>query len=108
MILDIVESIDGYPIRLTEERWYDHIVFRRPYMSGYLETVLDAVYYPEFILPADDGSKVAVLNVGKNQWLHVFYIEYVNEDNKKDGFVTTAYIKPEYNRKKRKIWQRDN
>jgi hypothetical protein len=107
MNLDIVESVFGYPIRLTDERWYDHIVNRRPYMGGYYQAVLDAIEKPEFVLPANDGSKVAILNVGKKQWLHVFFVEYTNEDGERDGFITSAYIKPDYNRRQRKLWQRN-
>ncbi|HSK72280.1 MAG TPA: hypothetical protein VK892_11325 [Pyrinomonadaceae bacterium] len=107
MIIDIVESIHGYPIRLTEERWYDHIVNNKPYMSGHLQDVLDAVYYPEFILLGNKGSKAALLNLGYKQWLHVFYIEYVNEDGNKDGFIITALIKANYDRKKI-VWRRDS
>lgn len=108
MIIDTIESVDGYPIRLTEERWFDHIVTKKPYMSGYQQAVLDAIWHPDFVLPAKRGSKAAILNLGRNQWLHVFYIEYINDDGEKDGFVSSAYIKPDYNRRKRKLWQRDD
>ncbi|MCY7376821.1 MAG: hypothetical protein LH472_12745 [Pyrinomonadaceae bacterium] len=107
MILDVVESIDGCPIRLTEERWYEHIVEKRPEMSGRLQDVLDAVYNPEFILRGNKGSKVAVLNLGYERWLHVFYIEYTNEDGEKDGFISTAIIMSDYNQRKI-IWRRGN
>lgn len=107
MILDIVESVHGFPIRLDEERWYDHIVLKRPYMSGYLQSVIDAIWYPNFVQRANDGSKLALLNIGKNQWLHVIYLEYINDEGEKDGFVSTAYVKSDYNRRKEKIWERD-
>ena len=102
MILDIVKSIDGVPIRLTEERWYEHIVEKRPYMSGYLQKVLDAVYYPEFILRGYKNSKIAVLNIGYNEWLHVVYVELSTAD----GFINSAYIKSNYNKYK-VIWNRE-
>lgn len=35
MILDIVESIDGIPIRLTDERW-EHILVGHQLMSGFM------------------------------------------------------------------------
>jgi hypothetical protein len=108
MNLDIVESVFGYPIRLTDERWYEHIVVKREYMSGYYEAVLDAIVNPEFVLPADDGSMVAVLNLGKDRWLHVFYIEYLNDDGERDGFISTAYIKRKYNKRAKKLWQRNS
>ncbi len=34
MNLDIVKSVNGVPIRLTFERWYEHILVRHPFMSG--------------------------------------------------------------------------
>jgi len=102
MILDIVESINGVPIRLTDERWYEHIVNKRPRMSGYRQAVLDTVSDPEFILRGTEGSKVAILNTGRNQWLHVFYIE-LNQD---DGFIISAYIKNSFNRNQI-IWRRE-
>lgn len=107
MNIDVIQSVDEHPIRLDEERWYDHIVIKRPYMSGYVQSVLDAIWNPNFVLSANDGAKVAILNVGKNQWLHVFYVEYINEAGDKDGFVSTAYIKRDYNRRAEKIWERD-
>ena len=30
MILDVVKSKDNVPIRLTEERWFDHILQLHP------------------------------------------------------------------------------
>ncbi len=91
--MDIVKSINGVPIRLTEERWYDHIVFNRPNMSGYKQAVLEAVANPQFILRGKDGSKIAVVNLGRRRWLHVVY----REISKTDGFVITAIIKNHYN-----------
>ena len=49
MILGIADSVNGVPIRLTDERW-DHVLYRRPEMPSFLETVLDAVGDPEYIL----------------------------------------------------------
>lgn len=102
MNLDIVESVNGVPIRLTEERWYEHIVRNRPYMSGYLEAVLDAVENPEFVLRGNRGSKIAVINLGREKWLHVIYKELSQDD----GFIITAMIKKSYNRNLI-IWEQD-
>lgn len=100
MILDIVESIDGVPIRLTDERW-EHICLHAD-MSGFYEAVLEAVNYPEFILRGQRGVKIAVLNVGKRKWLHVMYREL----SKKDGFIIAAFIDDDYDREII-IWRRD-
>ncbi len=93
MILSVVKSINGVPIRLTDERWYEHIVFNRSYMSGYMEAVLDAVENPQFVLRGHHKSKVAVINFGRQRWLHVVYREL----SKTDGFIITATIENEYN-----------
>ena len=60
MILGIVDSVDGVPIRLTDERW-DHILYRRPEMDSFIETVLDAVGDPEYILRGYKGTLIAVV-----------------------------------------------
>lgn len=93
MILDVVKSVNDVPIRLTEERWFEHIVFNRPYMSGYLQTVLEAVENPQFVLRGTNRSKVAVINLGRKRWLHVVYREL----SKTDGFIVTAKIESDYN-----------
>ncbi len=65
MNLDVVKSINGIPIRLTFERWFEHIVERHPYMKGYYDDVLMTIEKPEFILRGHKGSKIAVCNVGR-------------------------------------------
>lgn len=102
MILNIVESINGVPIRLTEERWYEHIVFRHPYMSGYLNIVLDTLENPQFILQGTKAAKIAVANISRRKWMHVIY----KEVSKTDGFIISARIESEYNENK-VIWTRE-
>lgn len=65
MNLDVVKSVNGVPIRLTFERWFEHIVERHPYMKGYYEDVLEAVERPEFILRGHKGARVALRNIGR-------------------------------------------
>ncbi len=101
MNLDIVESIEGVPVRLTDTQW-EHIVDRHPFLSGYYDAILDAVAEPEFILRGHRGAKTAVVNLGKRRWLHVTYREL---KGKKDGFIITAYIDDEYDGKL-VIWRR--
>jgi len=52
MILGIADSVNGVPIRLTDERW-EHILDSHPDMASFRETVLDAVEKPDYILAAD-------------------------------------------------------
>lgn len=102
MILDIVKSVDGVPIRLTGERW-EHITDEHPFLSGYYERILSTIENPAFVLRGHHGSKAAVNNYGRKRWLHVVY----RENNKDDGFIISAYFKSEYN-ENLVIWQSDN
>ncbi len=102
-VLDTVRAINGVPIRLTDERWYDHIVTQRPYMSSYYDAVLDTVEDPEYILPGYRGAKIAIAVLGKRTILHVVYVEV----SRSDGFINSAYVKPTFN-KKSAIWRRDD
>jgi hypothetical protein len=99
--MEITYSINGVPIRFTEERWL-HIVSNKPYMESYYEHILEAVENPMCVLRGYGGSLVAVLSVGRQQYLHVVYKEVSRED----GFIITAFITRKYNRKMR-VWSQD-
>jgi len=101
MILDIVKSINGVPIRLTDERW-EHILDEHPFMSGFYENILSTIENPTFILRGHRGSKIAVNDYGRKRWLHVIY----RESNLNDGFIISAYFKSDYN-ENLVIWQSD-
>lgn len=90
------------PIRLTDERWFEHILAEHPYMNRFYEEMLRTIENPEFILRGYRGSKMAVKNFGQKQWLHVIY----REISQNDGFIISAYTKPFLDRKKI-IWQLD-
>ncbi len=103
MNLDIVKSIDGVPIRLTDERWYEHIVENHPEMSGHYQTVLSAVENPTFVLRGRKGSKIAVVNISRIKWLHVVY----REIKRADGFIISAHFERGYD-ENLIIWQSNN
>ena len=92
--MDVVYSVNGVPIRLTEERW-EHIVNNKPYMEPYRETVLATVEEPTWVLRGYAGSLVAVLAFARQKYLHVVY----KEIGRDDGFIITAFIARKYNRK---------
>ena len=94
-------SVNGIPIRLTQERW-EHIVTNKPYMDSYYERIFEAIERPTFVLQGYSNSLVAVLGLGKNNYLHVVYKEL----NEYDGFVITAFIARKYNRRKI-IWRQE-
>jgi len=98
--VDIAYSVNGVPIRLTEERW-KHIVSNKPYMSSYYEKVLEAIENPTWILRGYAGAVAAVLSIAKRNYLHVVYRE-VSQD---DGFIITAFLSRKVNRRAI-IWPR--
>ena len=102
MILGIAHSVNGVPIRLTDERW-EHILDRKPNMASFIETVLDAVEGPEYILRGHKGTLIAVMHLGERYYLNVVYREL----SQTDGFIITARIEPQLNKSKI-IWRRDN
>jgi len=101
MILGIAESVNGVPIRLTDERW-EHIVYRKPGMASFIDAVLDAVEDPEYILRGYKGTLIAVIHLGKSSYLNVVYREL----HRKDGFIITARIQSRLDKSKI-IWRRD-
>lgn len=94
----ILESVDGIPLRLSDEileHIQDHL-----YLS--IETVFGAIEYPDFVIPGRDGSKIAVLNLGRKFWLNVVYREFIK---KNDGFIITAFTSTKVNLNKI-LWER--
>jgi hypothetical protein len=102
MILRIADSVNGVPIRLTDERW-EHILYRRPEMASFMETVLDGLEHPEYILRGYKGTLIAVVHFGKRSYLNVVYREL----SLTDGFIITARIERELDKSKI-VWRRDN
>lgn len=92
--MDRVYSVNGVPIRLTQERW-EHVVGNKPYMEAYYEKVLDAVERPTWILQGYAGALVAVLSLAKQEYLHVIY----REVSRTDRFILTAFIARKVNKR---------
>ena len=91
--MELAYSVNGVPIRLTNERW-EHVVSNKPYMETYYERVLDAIERPTWILRGYGGALVAVLPLGRQKYLHVIYRELSRED----GFIVTAFVSRKVNR----------
>lgn len=85
--MDIAVSVNGVPIRLTEERWM-HIVNNHDEMAGYYDDCLNVIEEPDLVLAGRQGSLKAVKGYGRNRYLVVLYREVSAED----GFVITAYF----------------
>ncbi|MCX6027939.1 MAG: hypothetical protein NT169_01390 [Chloroflexi bacterium] len=97
---EIAFSVDGVPIRLTDERWF-HIVENHEDMAGYYDDVLETIEDPEMILPGYRGSLMTTRSYGHERFLVVIY----RKISRQDGFVITAFFTDEVDRKKA-IWKR--
>ena len=102
MILGIAQSINGVPIRLTDERW-EHILDSHPEISSFRETVLDAVENPDYILASRRGALTAVVVLGRRAFLHVFYVE----KSQRDGFILSALVEEKMSKGKI-VWRKEN
>jgi hypothetical protein len=102
MILGIAESINGVPIRLTDERWED-ILDSHPGLASYREAVLDAVAKPDYILAGRRGALTAVVVFGRRTFLHGFYVE----KSRREGFILSALVEEKMNKAKI-VWRKDN
>ena len=92
--MDIAYSINGVPIRLTDERWR-HIVENRDEMAGYRDACPGAIEEPDLILRGYRGALIAVKGYGRRRYLAVVYREL----SAKDGFVISAYFTSRINRR---------
>jgi hypothetical protein len=90
----IAYSINGVPIRLTDERWA-HIARNKPYMLSYRELVLETIERPTWVLRGYGRALIAIRSLGKGKYLHVVY----REVSSSDGFILTAFIARKVNRK---------
>jgi hypothetical protein len=84
MILGNADSVNGVPIRLTDERWGRNLD-SHPEMASYRETVLDAVGDPEYILRGYKGTLIAAVHLGERSYLNVVYRQLSHTD----GFIIT-------------------
>jgi hypothetical protein len=102
MIPGIADSVNGVPIRLTDERW-EHILDSHPELASFRETLLAAVENPDYILAGRRGALAAVVVLGRRAFLHVFYVE----KSRRDGFILSARVTEKMDRGKI-VWRKEN
>ena len=96
--MDLAFSVNGVPVRLTDERWA-HIVENRDELAGYRQQCLHAVENPDLVTRGYGGALIALRGLAPRHYLAVVYRE-VSRD---DGFIVTAYMTSKVNRR-RKVW----
>lgn len=91
--MDVVDSVNGVPIRLTAERW-SHIVDNKPYMSAYYEKVISTIENPTRVVRGYAGALIALSTLGRRRYLNVVYREL----SRYDGFIITAFNSTKLNK----------
>lgn len=101
--METVQSKNGVPIRLTQQRWL-HITEEHSEMAGYYFEVLETLQEPETIYEGKIEELLAVKEIEPGKYLVVVY----NELNKNDGFVITAFLTRRIKQieRRRKLWPR--
>src|SRR3972149_3181720 len=84
--MDIAESTNKVPIRLTDERWV-HIIENHDDMAGYYDEVLTVVESPDCVIKGYGNALIALRKL-KKKFLAVVYKEISSDD----GFIVTAYF----------------
>lgn len=83
---DIVFSVFGTPIRLTDERW-GHIASGHPELAGLRADVLRVLAHPGEVRAGSGGELFAISNLPEGRSLVVVYRELTG-----DGFIVTALL----------------
>jgi len=100
--LNIVKSINGIPIRMTNERWF-HIIENHDDLVGRFSEILSAVEVPDYVVKGYGNALLALKELSIGKYLVVVYKEMGNED----GFIITAYISGKIKIEKQVIlWQK--
>jgi len=101
----IVRSVDGVPIRLTQERW-DHICRRHPELRTQQEQVLETLRDPMEVLKGDFGEKLAVRFYRRTPLTAKYLIVAYRELDTDDGFLVTAYFARRVAGWRPRLWKR--
>ena len=85
--METVQSKNGVPIRLPDERWI-HITEEHSELAGYYFEVFETVNEPKAVYEGKLGELIAVkeLEIGK------FMVVVYKEVSKEDGFIITVFL----------------
>lgn len=100
--MDITKSVNGVPIRLTDERWI-YIIESHDDLAGYFDEVLNAIEGPDYVIKGYNDALIALRSAGRGRFLAVVYKEIAA----RDGFVITAYFTSKIRIDKEEVlWQK--
>lgn len=85
--MEIIQSKNDVPIRLTNERWL-HITEEHSEMAGYYFEVLETVGEPDAVYEGKVGELLATKEIEPGKHRVVVFKE-ISQD---DGFIITAFL----------------
>jgi hypothetical protein len=98
-------SVNGVPIRLTEERW-QHIVDGHPEMASEIDHVLQTVASPDLVQAGDFGGLLAIRQWPITTLGSKLVVVAYREIDPTHGFILTAYLAWRPSRSRQVIWKR--
>jgi hypothetical protein len=87
----ITYSINGVPIRLTDERW-NHILRRHPEMAGEKDKVIETIKQPHLVQEGDHGTLLAIRQYPQTSLTQKHVVVVYREVSTTDGFIIMAYL----------------
>lgn len=100
----IVSSVNGVPIRLTQERW-NHIQYHHPEMVDLRESILETLSDPEAIQQGDYGELLAIRYYPRTPLTRKYLVVVYREISADDGFVLTSYLATRPSSRRTTIWK---
>jgi hypothetical protein len=100
-----VDSVNGVPIRLTDERW-QHIVGGHPEMASERARVIQSIEDPDIVQAGDFGEHLAIRLWPSTSLGSKHIVVAYREVDQSDGFVLTAYLTRRPSRSRRVLWKR--
>jgi hypothetical protein len=85
--MEIAVSVQGVPIRVTDERWL-HIIEEHSELSGLFYDILETIQNPDAVYQGHYSELLAVKKMGKRKFLVAIYKVVLPED----GFLITAFM----------------
>ena len=101
----IARSLNGVPIRRSEERW-QHILRRHPEMRSVRDLILETVAAPDRIQRGDFGELLAIRYYAATPLTGKFLVAAYREIGPQDGFLLTAYLTGRPSERRETLWRR--
>ena len=100
--MEIAESANKVPIRLTDERWI-HIIENHDDLAGYYDEILTIIEVPDYVIKGYADALIALKLMADDKFLAVVY----KEVSAADGFIITAYFTSKIKLEREVVvWQR--